>query len=386
MTAEPPPSPTEEPGYLNALLRDSPDGEDRYEVVPADLEAIIAGTIEPTLADRLERDDGQPLAYSGRVNCAQGEPESGKTWLTNIDMARTIAAGLDVALIDFEDTPRAAIERLRALGCTDAQLVERLRYFGPDQLDGRTAELVVAGAVATQPALVVVDSFAPMLAAYGLDESKAEDIYRARRVWLDPFTAIGSTVWMIDHVVKSKEERGRWGRGSGAKLAMFDGAVYSVSTTGFNRTTPGRIRLTLQKDRHGSLPGVRGDALASIYMQPRPDGTLRAAIDTPLDTSTPTAAADIDDDAEVRAAISEQVPAILRADGQLSTTRIKDALRADLRPKLGDRFGRLKFRNDLAAEVLEELAARGEIVAEPGKHGGRRWSTPPEQLTIGDAS
>ena len=332
----------------------------------ADLAVIIAGGITAPEADRLSRDDGVHLCYSARANGFQGEPESGKTWAALLAIARTLTIAGVAVFLDLEDTAAVAVSRLRALGLTDRQIVAGLRYVGREELHAASSvPEVVAAIIDASPDDVLVDSVGEFMVLCDLDENKAEDVLRFRDRVIAPLTGSGSTVYLIDHVTKDKETRGRWARGNGAKLGMMDGAVYSVRSDGFNQTTAGRIVLTLQKDRHGSLPGTRGDDLASIYVEPRSDGTLHITVDPPLPKRTEEerrAGRDELDRLEVDR-IKSRLLHVLDVDGALKAseaeTRTKAARKADGIDAM--RFGHGKFE-----QAVEELRNEGHLVKRPG--------------------
>ena len=76
-------------------------------------------------------------------------------------------------------------------------------------------------------------SFRPeALAAEGKDENEVGDVLTFFRERLRPFPEAGAAVLIAYHVTKSTETRGRWARGSGAKLARYDAFARSLSLNG----------------------------------------------------------------------------------------------------------------------------------------------------------
>ena len=79
-----------------------------------------------------------------------------------------------------------------------------------------------------RPELVILDGLAEALAAEGLNEDKVAEVLSFFRRRLRPFAELGTAVLVSDHVSKSTENRGRWPRGSGAKLGRYDGVSYAA--------------------------------------------------------------------------------------------------------------------------------------------------------------
>lgn len=321
----------------------------------------------------LHRADGAGLLYPGTVNYLIGEPESGKSLVALLAAVATVEAGGRVLVLDYEDTAPPLARRLLALGATRAHVIDRVIYAA----DPRARDLpALAVREAASVDLVIVDGVAAALAAADLDENDANDVSR----WWDtlpaPMAATGATVIPIDHQAKSKDQRGLWPRGSGAKQARIDGAAYIVTKTEpFNRTTAGRIRLTVAKDRHGALPAPTGATVASIYVQPHDNGRhIRTTIDVPL----PEAPAG-DTKATIRADLTVAVLDELgNADKPTSVRTLGEALRA--KPH------RLTFSDRALRIVLKELKDDGAITHTDGPRGADLYALPtssaPEALSL----
>lgn len=101
---ETPPTPSP-----SAVIDDEPLGG--WEFV--DLDPILTGAYTPPVPTIGRRSDGLGLVYAGRVHSIAGEPGGGKTWLALHLIVEVILAGGIGALIDYEDTPDAAVHRLR---------------------------------------------------------------------------------------------------------------------------------------------------------------------------------------------------------------------------------------------------------------------------------
>ena len=91
-----------------------------------------------------------------------------------------------------------------------------------------------------------------------------------------------SAVLISDHVTKSTETRGRWARGSSAKLGRYDGASYSAELVqAYSPTVAGKVRLRVSKDRNGGI-GVAGQIVAEINFTPL-EGTTHVAFQEPVE-------------------------------------------------------------------------------------------------------
>jgi hypothetical protein len=125
--------------------------------------------------------------------------------------------------------------------------------------------------VADGAAVVVIDSVPEAIAQGGLDENAASDVTR----WIDglprPLARDGAAVLLVDHVVKAAAGRGRWARGSGAKLAAVDVAFELRSVRSFSRQGSGAARLVVAKDREGCV-GAVGDVAAEVAFDVRLGG------------------------------------------------------------------------------------------------------------------
>ena len=216
--------------------------------------------------------NGSPLFYRGAIHDLHGEPSVGKTWLALIAAVEDLNAGRGACLVDFEDTEHTCRARLLALGCTLEHL-ERFSYvrgklFTEDDLGAlRTLCAGLDGGP------VIIDSVAAALAAHGLDENSNTDVSNWIVNFARPLARTGSSVILLDHVGKNKQDRARGARGAGAKLAAIDGASYEVIGQGFSRTQAGTVKLKIAKDRHGHV-GAVGSIAAEITLTPGDQDTI----------------------------------------------------------------------------------------------------------------
>ena len=339
--------------------------------------------VEQVAPTRLRRTDGAFLLYEGRENGLQGEPASGKTWVALIAAAEVLAIGGTVVAVDLEDTPRAARARLRALGVSVEQLA---RFLHTDARDVATAhELTLAELAATvigeNPDMVLIDSISEAFSRWQLDEDKADDVNTFRDTLVKPLTRSGITVISLDHVAKSVEQRGRYARGSGAKLSGLDGAAYSVTTSGFNRTTGGRIYMKVAKDRHGALPGVVGDTVAQVWMPATIEGHVidyRVEVPPPPPSKTDKTTTRTEADHQLHDELRTVALAVIsKAKTPLSRRELLDQIRSRRRQdKLAG------FDDKKIGPPLADLVAAGEIATIPGKGGHPAYALPPPQQTL----
>ena len=240
----------------------------------ADTATLLEGDLEAPDADFLSRSDGLNLIYAGKMHVFQAEPSTGKTWLALAAADEVLTLGGAVVYLDWEDSSRGVLGRLLALGADPAAVAARFQYVQPVGPFGQAERLVLNEILERlNPDLVVIDGVAEALARDGYSEDKASDVVAWGEKLPRPIAQSGAAVIMLDHVVKSKEDQGRWARGSGAKLGMIDGAAYSLKTSaGFSRKKSGGMRVVIAKDRPGGV-GTIGETAAMISVEPHADGT-----------------------------------------------------------------------------------------------------------------
>ena len=240
-----------------------------------DLKPFIENGCEPEVPTVADVGLTNCLLYAGRMNEIHGEPGTGKS---NVAIATGIAvmkAGCAVLYIDPEDTPAGFTRRSLQFGANPDDLIHRCHY-----LHNPTPEDIAAAqrwAATNRPALVVLDGLAESMAAEGLVEDKAGDVLQFFRERLRPFAEkAGSAVLVSDHVSKSSEERGRWARGSGAKLGRYDGVSYNIGLIeAYAPGHAGAVKLTVAKDRNGGVGRV-GQTVAEVHFTP--DGDNRTLV------------------------------------------------------------------------------------------------------------
>lgn len=218
-----------------------------------DLGPVLDGGQPEARPEWLHRADGAPLLYPGRVHAFNGESESGKSWLATVTVVEAIHAGQDSLYIDWEDNASTFVDRLLALGAPPAEIAAHVCYVRPDEPYDGAARLQL-GALLEQRtfAIAVLDGMAEALSNNGWDENAAKDVMAFYAALPRRTARAGAATILIDHLVKDKEKQGRYARGSTAKLAGIDGAVYTIEAVmPFGRGLTGRSKIVLAKDRVG---------------------------------------------------------------------------------------------------------------------------------------
>lgn len=218
-----------------------------------DLTQLASGVELPPTPTVFQREDGQGLFYRGAVNDLHGEPGCGKSMIAQIATAQELRQGHDVIYIDYEDSARNVVKRLLLLGVTGEQIVQHLHYVrpsakpsSPTSLDGWKETLDYADTAT----LAIIDGVTSCLAYAGLDSNSGDDIAAWYNTMPRLISACGPAVVLIDHVVKSKDNRGRYAGGSMQKLALIDGISYSVDMTKpVGKGVRGTIVIKSGKDR-----------------------------------------------------------------------------------------------------------------------------------------
>lgn len=323
----------------------------RPELVFEDLAAVVRGEVPELLPTMLCRTDGQALIYPGLLHWVMGEPGCGKTWLALLAALAVVRAGGSALYLDYEGSQRIIGSRLVWLGATESE-AEGLDYTRPSGGSANTGPAAARRVRENRHALVVVDGAAKAMARDGLDEDRASEVlgWLERLVW--PICAAGAAVVVLDHVPKDKDARGRWARGSGAKLGEVDGAAYAVKVgKAWSRARAGYALVEVAKDREGVI-GAQGDTAARLAM--RPGASL-------LETELLPPHAEEGEGATVDQVVLAVVSA---ATVPLSQT----ALEAGVRARGGG------FRSTTVRAAAESLASAGRIHVQDGPRNARLYS------------
>lgn len=219
----------------------------------------------PKAPDLAIRTDGTGLLYLDQLNWVHGDSGSGKTWIVLVAMAQTIAAGHHVAWIHYEDpNPVTVIERLRLLGATRGDVIDRFHYFDPQ---GNPLDVALLLRLCADHDIVHVglDSAGEALNAAGISEDADAEV----GPWITTVPralvnhGIGFTA--VDHGTKAAQQP-LHPSGSKRKRAAVTGAALLAETIlAPTTTTDGSFRVTCAKDRHGNHP--QGQAVGIAHLR-----------------------------------------------------------------------------------------------------------------------
>jgi hypothetical protein len=290
------------------------------------LAPILAGEIRPPQPSLFHRTDGAAMLYPGRTHAFLGEFESGKTWAALAASAETVRAGEHVLYIDFEDDENTFIMRLRQLGVSDSDIRDRAHYIRPERPleQDRGGERPAVKALAEvgdrhRPALVVLDGVTEAYALHELNPNKMDDVARFLALMPRLWDRTGAAVVLIDHVVKSKDERGRYAIGSQHKMAGVNGAAYRFEAGALSPGRAGTVKVTVVKDRPGQVRKFagKGKEVGTMHLRPAPD---RGPDDLDITVEATTYAESLGIDAE----LLETVVEFVAANPKTSTRKIRE--------------------------------------------------------------
>jgi hypothetical protein len=186
-----------------------------------------------------------------------------------------------VLYLDFEDTARGIVTRLRSMGASDADMAY-LAYVGPDEDLTTTAQRDLRQAINDAPPdLIVIDGFNAAMTLLNLELTDNTDATKFSQRLLKPLAATGACVVYVDHVPKNKDNRGKGGIGAQAKRAMTTGCALNVSVLHpFGRGMKGVLSLTVDKDRPGHVraASVLAKDAGECHLISEQDGSVKAEI------------------------------------------------------------------------------------------------------------
>jgi|tagenome__1003787_1003787.scaffolds.fasta_scaffold20980365_1 hypothetical protein len=209
----------------------------------------------PAVAMRL--DEGGAVLRENRTYLLTGEAGLGKSLLLLGAAVEVANAGRAAVFLDWEDSRRTALVRVRALriGVTERAL--------SDDGAARLFYACTVGETALPPlpedcALVVVDSVSRVMGAMGLDENSASDFLRFVTGIVEPLreAAPDAALVLIDHPGHADPKRAR---GTSAKRPVVD-VELTLTVGGTHR------RLVLRKDRHADYTVPVGGTVADVFV------------------------------------------------------------------------------------------------------------------------
>ena len=320
----------------------------------------LTGAVSRPVPTILQRSDGKALIYPGRTHVLMGEPESCKSFIGLMAVVEQVKAGNAVVIVDNEDDPSLAGERLMQMGLTERQIDEGIYYCQPGAPFDEVAQahLWAWSQVGREITFALIDAMTDAMSLENLDPDRGRDVSSFYR-GLPKFLArdLGAGVAIIDHVVKSHESRDRWAIGSERKISGLTGAAYSFKATSpFGRAlegTPivGTVTVTLSKDRCGYVRSMATDKthLGTITLTSSPlDGSITTTFEaTPRSTVV-----------DMGKQLKRDEDAVLAAIDTLdraNVTQIRDTAHIDVR-RVNDTITRL-----LEGGKIRQTTGRGKV-------------------------
>lgn len=221
-----------------------------------DLRAIYeGGPQERPKPEILTNVDGDSIFYRGKYSTLDGDPESGKTWVSFAAIVEELNAGGRCAFVDMDDNgDQEVMTHLINLGADVDKVLDPqcFRYFDPE--DAQHLGEFVAYCETWKPTLVVLDCVTRLMALHQSSNNSADEYLAVFAQVIKPLLKVGAAVIGIDHLAKSEDSRQFGSGGTGQKLASISGVAIRV--TPVEQMTPGkggRLRLIGWKDRKGGL-------------------------------------------------------------------------------------------------------------------------------------
>ena len=334
----------------DAYLQRVDEYDDRVSTwAEVDLGPALRGELHPHRPSILRRTDELGLIYAGELNGLHGDSGAGKSWLALVAAVEIIRDGGSVVWVDAEDpTPATLVERLRAAGLDDEQIVAGVAYIAPAEPsdEAAIAQVVRAARARDDVRLVVLDSVGELHALDGVNENSDEDVAPwMRRVARALVELTGAAVLLIDHATKAGDAP-LYPSGSKRKRAAITGAQHLVTADPpFARGTPGRLVVTCAKDRHGHHQ--RGAIVAYVQIRPTANGGIAWTVEPPR---PPTPAAERLQQQQRDRELGEQLEVV-------------NALRRARRPLTRTDLGhRVELRRELVPKVVARLVDHGAVV------------------------
>jgi len=230
---------------------------------------------EPSI---LRRADGHCIFYAGKINALFGESESGKTWIALEAVRQELEKGNFVFYLDFEDSVRGIYNRLNTLEA-DLSHFKTFLYSNPTEpLSAGAREALLTKIEEFKPSLIVLDGVNAAMNVMGLDLEKNKDATSFSQEVLRPLRLHNAAIITIDHVTKSKDNRGNYAIGAQAKRADIDGCAVAVEVEiAFGRGIDGALALKVTKDRPGFVRAIcqEGKNLGVANIKAQASGTIK---------------------------------------------------------------------------------------------------------------
>lgn len=312
-------------------------------------DAIAGGLVIPKPEILTFTGGGGALFYRGKVNGLHGDSGIGKSWSFLLACKQEMEAGCDVLIVDYESSLAEVIMRLQKLMVPDAMMIEHLHHITPH---AEAAPEIVAWlclyVVEHDISLVGIDSLGEAFGIEGINEDKDVEVGPWLRKVCRPLAEAGPAVVTIDHGTKAADNP-LHPSGSKRKRAAITGASYLVTTTNPpTQEKAGKLQLTCAKDRHGTY--ARGKLVATIDLEPHPDGGIGAKIWPPMPSDEKRA------DIGIMLCARDAVAVVKKEGHALSLRSIVGMVKT-------------KARDETKRAAVELAVARGNLVIEKGPRG-----------------
>lgn len=237
----------------------------------SDLSWVLTGERRPPLQPSyLWTDPGNALFYAGRINGMFGDPETAKSWIAQTTIAQALHRGDTAVYLDIDHNGAEEIaERLLLLGADPSKIgsPNHFRIYEPEDRQGLISFLTEMAR--WRPTIAVIDSLGELMPMLGAKSIDNDELTTAMRAILKPLAhKIGACVITIDHLPKGQDSRGSgYAIGGIAKKRIIDGAYFSCEA--IDPPAPGqtgKIRLTIEKDRHGQVRAHAVGRIAGDYI------------------------------------------------------------------------------------------------------------------------
>ena len=260
---------------------------------PIDLTGHLDGTYQALSPSVMARTDGNHLLYRGMVHSFQGESESGKSMVSQAEVARQLRRGNRCLYVDFESDPVTIVNRLLMLGATKDDIRGNLHYVNPESNPAMFSEESYAWEqlLKTRYTLAVIDGVTEAFAVFGVKSIDNDEVtVWGRTVPRRLASRTGAAVVVIDHVTKSSEGRGRFAIGAQAKMSYLTGASYMVEVVSpIGVGMSGKLALRVAKDRPGQVRPISGEwrksdrtqETAVVTIDSTHEGEIRYAVNPP---------------------------------------------------------------------------------------------------------
>lgn len=249
----------------------TPGGSESLPSTFTSLEWVLTGERRPPQQpEYLQTEQGHSLFYAARINGMFGDPETAKSWIAQSTIVQGLVTGKKSVYLDIDHNGAPEIaERLLLLGADPKKIgnPDHFRIYEPEDRNGLVAFLTEMAH--WRPDIAVIDSLGELMPMLGAKSVDNDELTTAMRAILKPLAhKIGACVITIDHLPKGQDSRNSgYAIGGIAKKRIIDGTYLSCEA--IDPPAPGhtgKIRLTIEKDRHGQVRAHSTGRIAGDYI------------------------------------------------------------------------------------------------------------------------